>query len=61
MRSAVCPLGAVDYITKPIRPAIVIARVRTHLELKAARDWLARSQRRPRRAEIIAGEWRTTS
>jgi putative two-component system response regulator len=31
-------LGAVDYITKPIRPAIVIARVRTHLELKAARD-----------------------
>ena len=33
-------LGAVDYITKPIRPAIVIARVRTHLELKAARDLL---------------------
>ncbi|WP_129674389.1 two-component system response regulator [Candidatus Chloroploca sp. Khr17] len=34
-------LGAVDYITKPIRPAIVLARVRTHLELKQARDWLA--------------------
>jgi putative two-component system response regulator len=33
-------LGAVDYITKPIRPAIVSARVKTHLELKAARDWL---------------------
>ncbi len=33
-------LGAVDYITKPIRPAIVLARVRTHLELKQARDWL---------------------
>ncbi len=33
-------LGAVDYITKPIRPAIVIARVKTHLELKAARDLL---------------------
>ncbi len=32
--------GAVDYITKPIRPAIVQARVRTHLELKQARDWL---------------------
>ncbi|MCB1942342.1 MAG: two-component system response regulator [Candidatus Accumulibacter sp.] len=33
-------LGAVDYIVKPIRPAIVIARVRAHLELKAARDLL---------------------
>lgn len=33
-------LGAVDYITKPIRPAIVLARVNTHLELKQARDWL---------------------
>jgi len=30
-------LGAVDYITKPLRPAIVLARVRTHLELKQAR------------------------
>jgi putative two-component system response regulator len=34
-------LGAVDYITKPINPAIVLARVRTHLELKEARDLLA--------------------
>lgn len=33
-------LGAVDYITKPIRPAIVLARVKTQLELKRARDWL---------------------
>jgi len=33
-------LGAVDYITKPVRPAIVLARVRAHLELKQARDWL---------------------
>lgn len=33
-------LGAVDYITKPIRPAIVIARVKAHLDLKAARDLL---------------------
>ena len=32
-------LGAVDYITKPYQPAIVLARVRTHLELKQARDW----------------------
>jgi putative two-component system response regulator len=34
-------LGAVDYITKPFAPAIVLARVRTHLELKEARDRLA--------------------
>ena len=33
-------LGAVDYITKPVRPAIVLARVRAHLDLKYARDWL---------------------
>jgi putative two-component system response regulator len=35
-------LGAVDYITKPLRPAIVLARVHTHLELKQARDRLQR-------------------
>lgn len=35
-------LGALDYITKPLRPAIVKARVRTQLELKRARDLLAR-------------------
>jgi putative two-component system response regulator len=34
-------LGAVDYITKPINPAIVMARVRTQLELKDSRDRLA--------------------
>jgi putative two-component system response regulator len=33
-------LGAVDYITKPIRPAIVLARVKAQMELKQARDWL---------------------
>ena len=33
-------LGAVDYITKPIRPAIVIARVKTHVTLKLQRDKL---------------------
>jgi putative two-component system response regulator len=33
-------LGAVDYITKPIQPAIVVARVNAHIELKQARDWL---------------------
>ena len=33
-------LGAADYITKPIKPPVVLARVRTQLELKQARDWL---------------------
>ncbi len=33
-------LGAVDYIAKPIRPAIVLARVNAQMELKQARDWL---------------------
>jgi putative two-component system response regulator len=33
-------LGTVDYITKPIRPVILEARVRTQLELKRARDIL---------------------
>ncbi|HYD55600.1 MAG TPA: two-component system response regulator [Burkholderiales bacterium] len=33
-------VGAVDYITKPISPPIVAARVRTHLTLKAAADFL---------------------
>ncbi len=32
--------GAVDYITKPIRPSILMARVKTHLELKEVRDHL---------------------
>lgn len=34
-------MGAVDYITKPIKPAVVLARARTHLDLKQARDSLA--------------------
>jgi len=33
-------LGAVDYITKPISPPIALARVHTHLKLKAAADFL---------------------
>ncbi len=37
-------LGAVDYLVKPIRPAILEARVRNHLMLKAAADVL-RDQR----------------
>lgn len=33
-------LGAVDYITKPFGPAVVLARIRVHLELKRKRDIL---------------------
>ena len=34
-------LGAADYIPKPIQPAVVMARVRTQLQAKQARDWMA--------------------
>lgn len=33
-------LGAVDYITKPIVPPVVLARIHNQLELKRVRDWL---------------------
>lgn len=33
-------VGAVDYITKPISPPILKARVRTHLMVKSTRDYL---------------------
>ncbi|MBI5901295.1 MAG: response regulator [Rhodocyclales bacterium] len=37
--------GAVDYISKPINPAILIARVRAHLEARQARDMLKKFNR----------------
>jgi putative two-component system response regulator len=54
-------LGAVDYIHKPVKPAVVRARVRTQLELKAARDslrnqnaWLeSEVARRMRESQIV--------
>ena len=30
-------LGAVDYVTKPIRPAILMARINTHISLSHVR------------------------
>jgi putative two-component system response regulator len=33
-------MGAADYISKPIQPAVMLARVRAQLEAKRARDWL---------------------
>ena len=44
-------LGAADYITKPIVPAVVLARVRTQLEAKLARDWM-RDQNASLEAEV---------
>jgi diguanylate cyclase (GGDEF)-like protein len=35
-------IGAVDYITKPFHPAIVVARVKTHLTIKRQQDKLNR-------------------
>ena len=53
-------LGAVDYITKPISPPIVLARVATQLALKGAADFLRdknvylESEVRQRTAELSA-------
>ncbi len=53
-------LGAVDYITKPVSPPIVMARVKTHLALKQARDFLKdrneylEAEVRRRTEEIVA-------
>jgi putative two-component system response regulator len=44
-------MGAADYITKPIKPAVLTARVRTQLEAKQARDWL-RDQKGVLEAEV---------
>ena len=38
-------LGAVDYITKPVSPSILMARVKTHLALKASADFLINQNR----------------
>jgi PAS domain S-box-containing protein len=64
-------LGAVDYITKPISPPVVLARVKTHLQLKCVRDYLqdkktfleAEVQRRTQEVvaaqKMITEQWET--
>ena len=53
-------LGASDYITKPISPPIVLARVETHLAIKRVQDFLKdkntflNSEINKRTAEIMA-------
>jgi len=63
-------VGAVDYITKPIRHPILRARVRTHLELKHVRDQLQQLAsvdaltgiaNRRRFDELYDTEWRRAS
>lgn len=44
-------LGAADYIAKPIKPTLVLARVRTQIQAKLARDWL-RNQNSALEAEV---------
>jgi putative two-component system response regulator len=54
-------IGAVDYITKPISPPIVLARVATQITLKAAADFLRDQniflerevQKRTREAQVL--------
>ncbi len=60
-------MGAVDYITKPVSPPIVKARVRNHMELKqykdkleriAAEDVLTGLATRRRFEDVLQSEWR---
>ncbi|MGA1623263.1 MAG: response regulator, partial [Synechocystis sp.] len=43
--------GAVDYVTKPFNPPELLARVKTHLELKHTRDSLHHALREQQQAE----------
>ncbi|MEO5334381.1 MAG: response regulator [Magnetococcus sp. YQC-5] len=38
-------LGAVDYITKPVSPPVVMARIKTHINLVRAREALSKQNR----------------
>lgn len=60
-------MGAVDYITKPIRPAVIRARIKNHIELKRNRDYLEEISmidgltgipNRRRLDEYLAQEWK---
>jgi signal transduction histidine kinase len=47
-------LGAADYITKPISPPILLARVKVHLLFKQARDALERRNREDKQRFDVA-------
>jgi DNA-binding response OmpR family regulator/anti-sigma regulatory factor (Ser/Thr protein kinase) len=50
-------MGAVDYITKPVSPPILLARIKTHLENKSARD-LLKEQNSIRQMEVELLQYR---
>ncbi len=51
-------LGAVDYITKPFNGNLVLARVRTHLELQYARHRLAQQEKlQQRESQQRSSSW----
>src|SRR4249919_2879999 len=51
--------GAVDYVTKPFVAEALIARVRTHVDLKKSRDALQRfAQEKQQMAELVAHDLR---
>lgn len=51
-------LGAIDYLTKPINPSIVLARVKNHLALQAARKEI---ERQKQQLEVQNAELRETA
>ncbi|MEO5363320.1 MAG: response regulator [Magnetococcus sp. DMHC-8] len=50
--------GAVDYISKPFKPAVVLARVKTHLTMRIMRQELMQQQQELRRqnAALLAAD-----
>lgn len=48
-------LGAVDYITKPISPPILLARVKAQLQLKLSQEQLVQSEKLVALGQLIAG------
>lgn len=46
-------LGAIDYVTKPINPPVLVARVITHLQAKQARDLI---ENRSRKLDALVAE-----
>ncbi len=50
-------VGAVDYVTKPFNSAELLARVKTHLELKHARDLLAKQNEKLKQLNDLKNEF----
>jgi two-component system, sensor histidine kinase and response regulator len=50
-------LGAVDYVTKPFNTTELLARVKTHLELKKAKDLLAKQNEKLKQLNELKNEF----